>query len=559
MNWQKLVFPVTVPEKNYDSVLLKVSAAQGEFEPVSFCVKALEDIDGLSAVLSKPLKNDKGEAMKCGADIGIVECLPKHTTNFEGKNAEFMNGPQYIEPVRPIAVKKDETKQFWVTFEIPEDAAPGKYTGELTLKCENKPDTRLPVEIEVYPFRLAPLEGVNTAMYTSFKNLGGATIEDEISDMRKHGMTSVFAFGENLAAITGKNAESLKIDFEKSRITRVAEAMRKQEFEGDLFLTTGDIRSHANSVAHSGGSFETAYLNIIRQLEAHAKNNGWPNLIYQSFDEIPSNPQYFAEFTKEMTLLKKAGVTTEHDHMWYKTSRPLQAEIDKCVNLVDIFAIRYNSRNLCYVDSWEDIVKKCVETGKGIYPYNSDNACAFAEPSSMRFIGGWFFRTLGNGCGGNFLFIYQWFSGSPYNDFDGSQSTDWMYRYPPAEGRKGGPSIKWEALREGIDDLKYIATLENLIKKCRLAGKNQAAEDAENLLTGIKKSFDLNMLKSKCVFLESKWDREWKDANGKLYASGSFNLPNGWSFEKYNEVRSQIAKKIIELKTELAPNETHAR
>lgn len=546
VNWQKLIFPVSVPDKNYENLTLTLSASKGEYEPVSFCIRALEDLKDLSLKKTASFKNAKGGKLDCDMDIGIVENMLKHSKNFSGKNPEAINGPQYIEQFKTISIHKDQTRQFWITFKVPETASPGLYKGNLLLSCENKTDLIIPVELEVYPFSLEKLTGINIGLFSGLRSLNGISIESELADMKEHGMTSIFVTHKDLIKIKGDSPSALKIDFENSKITEVVKGMKKLNYSGDLFFKTDDILNYSKKFPDEK-DFETAYVNIVKQLEDYAKSNNWPKLIYQSFDEILSSPKNLPEFIKEMTLLKKAGVTTEHDHMWYKSSRPLQEQIDKCVNLVDIFLLRYNSRSLFYVDSWEEILKKCKELNKDIYSYNTDNASVFPDPSAMRFIGGWFFKTVGDGCKGQFIYSYQDFSGSPYNDFDGAGDADWLYMYPSMGGSKGGPSIKWEALREGIDDLKYIATLEKLIKEAKSKGKFEVAGKGEKVLDEIKKSFDIALMKGKCVFLEQKWGEEWSGDNGKLFCAGEYTLPNGWSFDKYDEARKQIAQKIIEL------------
>ena len=250
-----------------------------------------------------------------------------------------------------------------------------------------------------------------------------------------------------------------------------------------------------------------------------------------------------------MPLLKKAGAVTQVDHLWLKTNRgaEIQKNIDKCVPFTDIFTLRYSGRPIFYVDTWEDIAKRVIADKKTLYTYNINNAMAMPEMATMRFSTGWFFRTVGTGCTGYYLFVYQTSDGGPYNDFDGG-STDSIQQYPPSKKRDtlGGPALYWEATREGIDDLKYILTLENLIEKYE--GNPQAAaavSDAKKLLAEFKSSFDIEKLKKECVFLESKWDKSAIDSKGQRIAEGQFNLPNGWTFEQYDKARRQLADAIV--------------
>ena len=93
--------------------------------------------------------------------------------------------------------------------------------------------------------------------------------------------------------------------------------------------------------------------------------------------------------------------------------------------------------------------------------------------------------------------------------------------------------------------MRYICTLENSIAKAKKRGINTAS--AEKLLSDLKKSFDFgDNFKRKSPFLTSSFEKVWEE-NGKRYCSGSFNLPNGWTFADYHAAREKIAAEIIKL------------
>jgi len=49
------------------------------------------------------------------------------------------------------------------------------------------------------------------------------------------------------------------------------------------------------------------------------------------------------------------------------------------------------------------------------------------------------------------------------------------------------PSIGWEAVREGIDDYRYLTTLKRLADKARAAGKSELAAGADQIFADVKK------------------------------------------------------------------------
>ena len=158
----------------------------------------------------------------------------------------------------------------------------------------------------------------------------------------------------------------------------------------------------------------------------------------------------------------------------------------------------------------------------------------------MRFANGWFFRTLGKHTGGQLYWVFSYQNGSAYTDLDG---TDWHYVYPPEGKEPGGPAIDLVAFREGIDDLRYIITLEKAIQAGEKDGKDVAS--SKQLLKELTDSFDIARFKKESVFFDSKFDRRWSDADGKRWCSGSFNLPNGWTIGQYDAARQAIVKEIM--------------
>ncbi|MBD3292276.1 MAG: DUF4091 domain-containing protein, partial [Armatimonadia bacterium] len=71
---------------------------------------------------------------------------------------------------------------------------------------------------------------------------------------------------------------------------------------------------------------------------------------------------------------------------------------------------------------------------------------------------------------------YQATSGDPFYDFDAT-ARDWCAAYPGPDAPI--PTLDWESIREGIDDMRYIATLKALAERAQDGtAPQQAAADA---------------------------------------------------------------------------------
>jgi len=139
----------------------------------------------------------------------------------------------------------------------------------------------------------------------------------------------------------------------------------------------------------------------------------------------------------------------------------------------------------------------------------------------MRFKGGFFFWKTG--ATGQLYWAYQYPSSNPLDDRDG---IDWCAAYPGETAPID--TIEWEGLREGIDDFRFVHTLELEIADARAgdsAAKKALADEAEALLAEIRDAA--------IVDLQVYEDRGL-----------NFHVDSIWPPETYDTYRRQIAEKI---------------
>jgi len=61
----------------------------------------------------------------------------------------YMMAPRYIRGENSIAMPKDITRRFWLRANLPADAAPGSYKGQVSIATENTGTYKLPIELTV--------------------------------------------------------------------------------------------------------------------------------------------------------------------------------------------------------------------------------------------------------------------------------------------------------------------------------------------------------------------------------------------------------------------------
>jgi len=524
-DWMDLLFENAVPAKAPEKVSLAVAAAPGEYEPACLAVYGLRDAGKVSLTGGKEL-----EKAGITAEITVVRSIPKRLTNLRGPS-EFMVSPQYLERTAETQVKKGVSKQFWITFKVPENAKPGTYRGTFELATSGG-RMEIPASVTVRPFKLDRVIREKTGLCTygvaPFPELGPALLA--------HGCNTLILDIEKDLRISGSGEDPIAGSPGEKIIGELGSQLQAVVVE----------TRHLSRSCFGRPEGDERYERGIRQLCGYARKNNWPKLYFYIVDEVLSVPFRLKMAIWECGMLKKIGVPVFTTHLWYKTSRPYQKEVDQIAPFVDVFCVRFSTRSLWYVDKWDEMQKRAAKEGREIWSYNADNAILFAQPAMKRFAYGWFFRSLGKYCTGQINYTYFITRESPYTDLDGD-SVDFCYIYPAGQGHAGGCAIDFEAIREGNDDMRYITTLENRIALAKKKGLASEAAAAEKVLKQLAASFDFGReFVGKSVFLNSSFEKSWED-KGRRFASGRYNLPNGWTFEDYHNAREKIAAEIIKM------------
>lgn len=539
-NWMDLVFPNSVPDADHEHLKLSMNAAKGEFESAAFIVHALSDLKQLVFSQKGEFKDADGKSIAIQIQPSIVEYGVKRTTNYQGKS-EFMRMPYYLEPSFPVDVKAGESRCFFVTAKVPDHLPSGLYTGKFTLEVDSQTE-EISLQLRVHDFKLENVDEFDFGFWTDFGETEQAV--RAVEDMADFNMTSIVVNSEAVLNIGGGSLDTLKIDFDRSILPKIAETMRERKMNGRIYLCSSGLWYKSRILKEE--ERDAGYGKLVEQLNNYAARNNWPPIIFFSFDEVLSRPNLLPAFMHEIKLQKSLQLATANDHIWYKTARPYQKQLDEISPFIDIFICRFNTRSLWYVDDWESMMATAKAKNARLVAYNSDNAVTFAQPEAMRFAAGWFFHSsLGRGCSGQMFWTYFNSFGNPYNDLDGA---DWTYMTPEYDWRKGGPILNYLALREGIDDLRYYQTLEKMIATAKARNIDSSTE--EKLLTQLSSSFDMRTFKEKSVYFNSFWDKSY-EKDGKRYASGRLNLPNGWTFEDYEQARAHLTEAILQLQNKL--------
>ncbi len=209
---------------------------------------------------------------------------------------------------------------------------------------------------------------------------------------------------------------------------------------------------------------------VIRKLTTIASNHHWGNVYFYAIDEPQKGQRVLEDCKRACKLIHQ------------NNGRSITATDLRCAlelnNLLDIAVL-----------TWQSVPAYCKSSFNTQHKSNIPQKYwtywqAWMEnPLWNRYSAG--FMLWRAGLDGAMPFIYQQKHGnSAYNDFDyrgpAYGNRDFMCTYPSATGPI--PTLQWEALREGIDDARYLSTLMNLLE----GNNTQQAKQIRKILTDIK-------------------------------------------------------------------------
>ncbi len=540
-HYMDYVMPATVPRAEELNPRLDLFAAQGEYEPAAFGVRALKDLKQASVTVSD-LNDPGGHCIRSGqVEVRVLRWLKKRTYY---PSFEYLLTPTYLEAAGPLDILADTSQCFWLTVRVPKDAAPGRYEGEVTFAVQGQAASKIPLRLRVLPFALEEVRSIAYGPYYRPWNLRRLKTDDEkraflrrdMRDMRDHGMTSLGSCsGFDIAKITIKDGKvDLGLDG-SSELELVMDAYRDLGFPEPILVLSDTAQSFAAS-RHPLDSedFEREYKLVMAAINAEGRKRRWPEIIQQPVDEpVWQSQEAMDRNVRCLKILKQIpGQRTEQDGPGDKYFHEIAGPFADVWNYNGAYAP-------------PAVIKKAKQDGHIIWIYNND--VEGFRPEMQRYAAG--FHLAATGSDGVFNWEYRGGGGDLYDDFDSAHG-DFVMNYLPNDRSAGGPSIGWEGFREGIDDQKYIALLRRTVDECRRTAKPQAraaAKRAEEVLDGILASLDYKPN----LRATSKWDSASIDPQGGKQVRGRYKIPNGWEMSEYDVNRWRIAQAVVEMKYRL--------
>jgi Glycoside hydrolase 123, catalytic domain len=457
---------------------LKIVATPGEIESQPFSAYALRDMDGLSAVPGVVGVSGKDSWLSSALK---VEDVLFHPVQYQPKNphawptGSYLRYPVFIRPASGYPAPAGTSRLYWATVSVPQGTPAGIYSAAVRLTDETGASLDLPVEVRVLPFKLTDKGIPRFGAFLSGRELA----EGELGFMKRYGFDALFplsAWGPNQMnpiRIINDNGR-VRMDFKgyDAFVRKAQEAGMRGPLvmffgnsyrghyemslakEFGLKLMNRELEGREVNVADfTDPRWDKLWIEGLGLIVEHAKQAGWPEMVLMIHDEptkhlMAYHPHKYHLVKKHFPDLPVYGVFFQPQ----KDPGPLIKSCDIMVANRDLQKIKMLARS----------------HGKRFWSYI--NICADQSFGKCRMLYG----QIPSYYESELMWFWSWnfYVGDPWNDFDGrgesvaypSQSdADWNAVYPSVDDNEPVRTLAVEAAREGIDDVRYIKTLENLV------------------------------------------------------------------------------------------------
>jgi hypothetical protein len=445
---------------------LSARDAAGSYGPLAFALLPFEP--GAFSVTVSALAGPGGRSI--GAEHLDVRAVRYVKVSYQKKTETI---PLLLEAFGAKALPARRLQLVWITYHLPDDAPAGVYEGRVRVLRDGAEKLALPLRLEVLPFPLAPVD-LHLYMYTS-RPASLETYARDLADQRCHGMT--------LSAIP--LPVTPKGDLTREAFAPWLDAYRTAAFPRPFFfadlynrVTAEWLNAPDKSIKMYGAWFryyafsetlDRRFVEIVRLIRDESRARGLAPILAVA-DEAGSHP-WTIPATKHYNELAKREVPEVLRELTCGGGWAMgEPEHEHWKGLLDIW-----STNRWLPDKLE-IVRRENPTAK-IQLYNMGGAgSAPGGMGSARNLFGYF--TWKAKADGAAQWVYEMTSATPEHN----------YAWPAEDANDGKvPTVRWEAVREGVKDRRYVATLERTLE-----GKTgEAADAARRLLDEIAAKVEL--------------------------------------------------------------------
>ncbi|MBT7164336.1 MAG: hypothetical protein HN904_16265 [Victivallales bacterium] len=495
---------------------IRVTAARGEYEPASFVVAALEDLNELRVTMGD-LRGDQGVIAAANLDMKLVKCWWQAGTAWVGVRQDksrriltpelllnddslvkvdyekqenhlklgFPDGDRYLWISDPTTVRKGGSKsvakfpvkdsprllpvtvpagtnqQFWLTIRVPSDAKPGSYTGDIVLRTPQAVVAKMALTVRVLPFDLLPPYYTSSMDYHGKPGPGAGTISSwgKSWPQFRAELTNMVAHGL-------RNCQHYGIA--KEILPKVLRIRQKVGMDNETLYLKGTVRiGTAGGGLHGQAKADPKALaklkEEVREVLDLVRPFGTKTVYFYGIDERRG---------EELTAQRAAWQAVREAGGRVFTAG--WADNIELVGDIQDLHVRAGMPSREEAARWHAY-------GNKVFCYANPQTGVENPVVYRRNYG---FLLWINDYDGASTNAYQHTFGVTWNDFDHITYRAHTIAYPTVDGVVD--TIAWEGYREAVDDVRYLTTLLHAIKTARpdrQAAARSAAAYLEQLRT----------------------------------------------------------------------------
>ena len=456
-------------------------ATPGERVSMTFAVRPLQLAGEAPAELSCTDLKGPGATIGSGqVDLRYVQ----HATRRGFNNVAYTIAPESLRHVAgsKLALRTDQTRQFWITVQVPAETAPGVYTGEVALKAGTV-EEKLPLSVEVLPFKLDEpafamgFYGFNVPREVE-KRWGDRAMRDLLATLKENGMNT-FSGGPEVR-LRGFDASG-RPQLEFAECDRFFKLVREAGIEevtcyGGPGMVSGlhghyqigeEGRAWEKKLGKPFGEVLASVWSVVRD---HAKQQNWPKVLYSFTDE----PRVLEQAKTQVELMKLyrqyapwVNIGGSYSVQW--SNDPLELAIQDIFKTLEWSAVNSHTP--------KDL-EMAKQLGKTLYIYN--------QGVTRYSFGLYQWAEMHKGVKGRVQWHMLALHGYQFYDLDGREPDTAMINWGRNEII---PTIHLPRCREGADDLRYAVTLWNACDKNK---DKPEAQEARQWLQQISDQIPVN-------------------------------------------------------------------
>lgn len=509
---------------------LSLSVAANEWEATQFVLVPSTPMENLTFTVG-PLQNAEGDTLAPEHveifQVGFVSVTVP--TDYSTRPGKY---PDPLLPIRgPLSLAANQAHPFWLRVYVPKNTPEGKYNGTVKIHSDTL-NADLPLTVEVYPFTLpnrmscVATFGFDPSMVFRYQKLESEEHKREVLDKYWRSFSTHHISPYNPAPLDpfvvtwpqitpgdpNVDPNILKPDIQWSNWDAAIErALNEYHFNAFVLPAPGMgggtfySRAEPELLGYKADTaqYRAAFTNYWRAVQDHLREKGWTSFAYTYWFDEPEPKDY--DFVRAgFQRLREAAPEIGHMLTEQVTDELIGGPTIWCA-VTDAFdPEKARARRKAGERIWWYVC-----TGPKA-PYTT----LFLDHPNLE-LRVWLWQTWKYGVQGILIWSTTWWTSdtaypnslqNPYED-----PMSWMtgygtpvgakvpwgngdgrFLYPPLEAADGNPprpvlegpveSIRWEMLRDGIEDYEYFCLLRALLESHRDSLSEAERETFQNLL-----------------------------------------------------------------------------